>query len=195
MSFKYTMHGAWLKEECSGITRGIKKVTWRVLFPASFSRGKAIQMHLGRLHLEVRPLRRADAALQKAHRSETLQVRRLWPQLLQIRPPGPAQTETHAGVNQMQSSSKRGRERKKDKGTENTHVRTHAHSQAGGPGSGISLWMFSAGLDPHNHTHSSFLRRWTKVHRAYGAENRVTSRSSGFSRQTQKDLLLSMFEI
>lgn len=155
-------------------------------FPPSFSRGKAIQMHLGRLHLEVRPLRRADAALQKAHRSETLQVRRLWPQLLQIRPPGPAQTETHAGVSHTEQL-KEGRG--KNKNTKERHktrmyVRTHAARQAA-RGAGSPRECFQLAWIPtitHTHIQPSFLRRWTKVHRAYGAENRVTSGSSGFSR-------------
>ena len=55
-------------------------------------------MHLGRLYVEVCAVRRADAALPKAHRRQTVQVRGLRPLLLPLRPPGPAPAETHAGV-------------------------------------------------------------------------------------------------
>lgn len=81
------------------------------------SRGKAIQMHLGRLHMEVCPLWWADEALQKTHGGEALQVRRLWPQLLQIWPLGPAPTETHASVNHTERNNKRSMEQ--------AHTRTH----------------------------------------------------------------------
>lgn len=50
-------------------------------------------MHLGRLRLEVRALRRTDPPLPEAHRGQALPVRGVQPQLLALRPPGPAHEE------------------------------------------------------------------------------------------------------
>lgn len=61
-------------------------------------RREAVQMHVGRLHLEVCPFGWTDQALPQTHGSEAIQVRGLWPQLLQVRPPGAAPQEAHAGV-------------------------------------------------------------------------------------------------
>lgn len=61
-------------------------------------RWEAIQVHLGRLHVEVRPLRRVDAALPETHGRQTLQVRGLRPKLLALGPSGPAPPQTHAGL-------------------------------------------------------------------------------------------------
>lgn len=166
--------------------------TWTA-FSDFLSRWKAIQVYLGRLHLEVCPLWWADEALQETHRGEALQVCRLWPQLLQIWPLGPAPTETHAGVNQTE------RDKERD-GEVNEKTHTHMHTQAAG-GAGSPCECFQpAWTRTHTHTlshshprtdtdahmRSSFIRRedgdrenwWTKVHRAWGAQNRVTSGSS-----------------
>lgn len=53
-------------------------------------RWEAIQVHVGRLHVEVRPLGRVDAPLPQAHGRQALQMRRLRPLLLPLGPPGPA---------------------------------------------------------------------------------------------------------
>lgn len=163
------------------------------MFSDFLSRWKAIQVYLGRLHLEVRPLWWADEALQETHRGEALQVCRLWPQLLQIWPLGPAPTETHAGVNQTE------RDKERD-GEVNEKTHTHMHTQAArGAGSPCECFQ-PAWTRTHTHTlshshprtdtdahmPSSFIRRedgdredwWMKVHRAWGAQNRVTSGSS-----------------
>lgn len=66
--------------------------------PENTHRREALQMHVGRLHLEVCPLGWTDQALPQTHGSEAIQVRGLWSQLLQVRPPGPAPEEAHAGV-------------------------------------------------------------------------------------------------
>jgi len=155
--------------------------------PSSLCRGEAIQMHLGRLHVEVRPLRRADAALQEAHGGEALQVRRLRPQLLQVRPPGPAPAETHAGVTRY---TERERERSMEQTHMNTHTHTHTltHTQTEAVvGAGSPYECFSAGLDAHTHTHMhthTHARTHTHYHPSPGKEaagctggalNRVTS--------------------
>jgi hypothetical protein len=56
-------------------------------------RWEAIQVHLGRLRLEVRALRRADPPLPKAHGRQAVPVRGVQPQLLALRPPGAAHEE------------------------------------------------------------------------------------------------------
>lgn len=153
-----------------------------VIFHAS--RGKAIQMHLGRLHVEVCPLRWADEALQKTHGGQAFQVCRLWPQLLQIRPLGPAPTETHAGVNHAEEV-KRGK-----RSMEQTHLwrqpgeqdlpvnviqlawtHTHTHTET----HTLTYYIYT-------HTHTVIRRRKKKKKkrrwRAFAAQNRVTSGSS-----------------
>ncbi|XP_040975041.1 uncharacterized protein LOC115333771 isoform X2 [Aquila chrysaetos chrysaetos] len=59
---------------------------------------EALQMHLGRLHLEVRPFRRADPALPQAHGHQALPLLGLRPQLLPLRPPGPSPPAAHYDV-------------------------------------------------------------------------------------------------
>lgn len=55
-------------------------------------------MQLGRLHVEVRPFRRADKTLPQAHGSQTVPLSRLWPQLLPLWPPGFTQETTPPSV-------------------------------------------------------------------------------------------------
>lgn len=125
------------------------------MFSDFLSRWKAIQVYLGRLHLEVRPLWWADEALQETHRGEALQVCRLWPQLLQIWPLGPAPTETHAGVNQTE------RDKERD-GEVNEKTHTHMHTQAArGAGSPCECFQ-PAWTRAHTHTHTITL---TPTHR------------------------------
>lgn len=158
------------------------------------SRGKAIQMHLGRLHVEVCPLRWADEALQKTHGGQALQMLRLWPQLLQIWPLGPAPTETHAGVNRMARDKER-----EISGTD-----------TGSSGSGISLWMFFSWPGQthtlthtrmHGHTHIHTLLSVTRredgeVRGGCGAQNRVTSGSSlGWKERTAGSLFVIVWSI
>lgn len=146
------------------------------------SRGKAIQMHLGRLHVEVCPLWWADEALQKTHGGQALQVCRLWPQLLQIWPLGPAPTETHAGVNQTD------RNKERESSTE-TDTHTNTHRQPGEQDLPVNVsqlaWMHTHSYNTHAHTHtrthtlSSVVRGEDgEVHGACGAQNRVSSGSS-----------------
>lgn len=56
-------------------------------------RWEAVQVHLGGLWLEVRALWRADPPLPEAHGGQAIPVRRVQPQLLPLRPPGPAHEE------------------------------------------------------------------------------------------------------
>lgn len=58
-------------------------------------RWEAVQVHLGRLRLEVRALRRADAPLPEAHGRQAVPVRGVQPQLLALRPPGAAHEAAH----------------------------------------------------------------------------------------------------
>lgn len=53
-------------------------------------RREAVPLHVGELRLAFRPFRRADPALQEAHRGEALQVHSLQPLLLPLGPPGSA---------------------------------------------------------------------------------------------------------
>lgn len=97
---------------------------------------------MGRVHVEVCPLGWADEALQETHRSEALQVCRLWPEFLQVWSLGSAPTETHARVNQMGRS-------------ENREIRMWLIKQAHGEfwGAGSPFECFSAGLDTQTHAH------------------------------------------
>lgn len=65
---------------------------------SSLCRGETLQVQLGRLHVEVRPFRRADETLPQAHGSQTVPLSRLWPQLLPLWPPGFTQETTPPSV-------------------------------------------------------------------------------------------------
>lgn len=65
---------------------------------SSLCRGETLQVQLGRLHVEVRPFRRADETLPQAHGSQTVPLSRLWPQLLPLWPPGFTQETTPSSV-------------------------------------------------------------------------------------------------
>lgn len=64
----------------------------------STCRWETLQVHVGRLHVEVRPFGRADETLPQAHRSQTVPVPRLWTQLLPFWSPGFAQETPPPGV-------------------------------------------------------------------------------------------------
>lgn len=66
--------------------------------PQDTHRGETLQVQLGRLHVEVRPFRRADETLPQAHGSQTVPLSRLWPQLLPLWPPGFTQETTPSSV-------------------------------------------------------------------------------------------------
>lgn len=55
-------------------------------------------MHVGRVHVEVCSVWWTDKTFPKTHWHQTLPVSRLWPQLLPLRPPGPAPEAPHAGL-------------------------------------------------------------------------------------------------
>ena len=61
-------------------------------------RWEALQVHVGRLHVEVCTFRWADETLPQAHRSQTVPVPRLWTQLLPLWSPGFAQETPPPGV-------------------------------------------------------------------------------------------------
>lgn len=68
----------------------------------STCRWETLQVHVGRLHVEVRPFGRADETLPQAHRSQTVPVPRLWTQLLPFWSPGFAQETPPPGVKPLQ---------------------------------------------------------------------------------------------
>lgn len=82
--------------------RGLQQSVYKKFSPEGSSkdtyRRETLQVYLGRLHLEVRALGWTDEALPQTHGSEAIQVRRLWPQLLPVRPLGTAPPEAYAGV-------------------------------------------------------------------------------------------------
>lgn len=55
-----------------------------------FCRREALPLYMGKLRLAFRPIGRAHQTLPETHRSQTLQMCRLQPLLLTLRPPGPA---------------------------------------------------------------------------------------------------------
>jgi hypothetical protein len=63
-----------------------------------FCRRKAVQMHLGRLHVEVRSVWWTDETFPKTHWDQTFPVSRLWPKLLSLWPPCPTQETPHASL-------------------------------------------------------------------------------------------------
>lgn len=62
------------------------------MFP--ISRWEALHVYLGRLYLEIRPVRRVDAAFSQTHGPKTVQVPPLPALVLALRPPVAAHEET-----------------------------------------------------------------------------------------------------
>ncbi|MCL4163154.1 UNVERIFIED_CONTAM: hypothetical protein GTU68_024622, partial [Idotea baltica] len=62
--------------------------------PANAYRGEAVPVPLERLRLEVRPVRRADAALPEAHRGSPLPVPPVRESLFQVGSPQSSHEET-----------------------------------------------------------------------------------------------------
>lgn len=64
-------------------------------------RREALQVHVGRLYVEVRPLWWADPSLSETHGSKAVPVPRLRSHLLSLRSPRPAQEAPPAGVSSI----------------------------------------------------------------------------------------------
>lgn len=75
---------------------------------SSLCRWETLQVHVGRLHVEVCSFRRADKTLPQAHRSQTLPVPWLWAQLLPFRSPGTAQETPPPGLKGLHGCYLRG---------------------------------------------------------------------------------------
>nr|XP_032812160.1 mediator of RNA polymerase II transcription subunit 15-like isoform X1 [Petromyzon marinus] len=79
---------------CRGLLQGVHQKFSPESSPEDAHRREAVRVRVGRLHVEVRALRRAHATLPQAHRLAALPVPRVRPGLLSLRPPGAAQQET-----------------------------------------------------------------------------------------------------
>ncbi|XP_061419844.1 alpha-protein kinase 1-like isoform X1 [Lethenteron reissneri] len=76
---------------CRGLLQGVHQEFSPESSPEDAHRREAVRVRVGRLHVEVRALRRADATLPQAHGLAALPVPRVRPGLLSLRPPGAAQ--------------------------------------------------------------------------------------------------------